>query len=98
MLLETISCASRCCAEGRVNVTVKSSARHTMAKPEVAAVSRFQFLKFQNDLVSTCECNSAFTRRRSSAGATKKSSSCFSAFFKLCALRQADAHAGQSWK
>jgi hypothetical protein len=62
----------------------------------VAVVSQFQFQKLQRDFVSTCERNSALIARRSSVGAVKKSASCFSAFFRLCALRHASAQAGQS--
>jgi len=97
MLLETISCVSRCCAEGRVSVTVKSSARHAVAKLVVVAVSQFQFQKFPREPVFNCECNSALIARRNSVGAVKKSASCFSDFFKFCASRHASAHAGQSW-
>src|SRR5271163_941742 len=97
MLLETISCVSRCSAEGRVSDKVSRSARHAVAMLVVAVVSQFQFQKFHRGTVSICERNSALMRRRSSGGAVKKSESCFSDFFKACALRHASAHAGQSW-
>src|SRR6266568_3399530 len=56
MWLETISCASCCSDEGRVSVTVNSSARQTAAAPDIAPVSQFQFhFQFQ-----ACRCKTAF--------------------------------------
>src|SRR5579862_9582726 len=95
MWLETISCASCCSDEGRVCVTINSSARQTANAPDTAVVNQFQ--------AQTCRCGTAFAgegnsdliRCRNSAGAVKYSASDFSVFFKLCRLRQASAHAEQ---
>src|ERR1041384_8289468 len=70
---ETISHASCCSDEGRVSVTVNSSARQTAAAPDIALVSQFQFQP------QACCCasvlagdgNSDLIRCRNSSGAVK---------------------------